>query len=328
MVELFTKKYTKTGYGKVNEICEAVLTAVKSNSKLKESFKEDWSMSSGSNFTTTKLAKVIWQKQYDTFEKYYKCMRVWTPEDLGGMDGAGVYKVPKVANTVAGKLSPGEKVQYVNAAADEMTVETESYGVGLRINRRFLKRAATGAISALLTSASNGVHREIVRTIANGMVSGISSSNVTATGITLDSIADAVKLVTDAVDTNGIRFGFVPDKLVLTTTGKNVLVKTDEWQAIAARWNILGSSDYKQSPIIYDGMEVVILELIDVTYNSKAVHGLVIDSMNYMNMVRETEMDLFEGRIPGTPGDYEYIFAMDIGYAIVATNGAALITAA
>lgn len=325
-METFTKNFSKIGTGAVQEICTQIETALKSNAKLKESFAEDWNMSNGSYFTTTKIAQKIWSKQYDEFSKYYDATVMYTPADLGMPEGAGAYKVPKIENTVAGRLAPGEDITYANAGANEITVETETYGVGLRINRRALKRYATGVISRLLTSASNGVHTAIATFLSNGFVTGANSGNTVTGGISVDKIADAKLKIQNAVDSNSIKFGFKPDTLILTATGKNVLIKSSDYKLITQRWGN-SQGDYKESPLVYDGMKVVEWELVTALKGAAVVHGLVLAKEYYLIMVFETGMDMFEGRIPGTPGDQEFIFAIDAGFAVASDVACSVITA-
>jgi len=330
---VLSTKYTKTGEGKevVEFFNKAIKEAVKNDASLTESFKEDWNMGNGSYFTTTKIANKIWSKQYDDFDKYYKAVNMYTPADLGMPAGAGAYKVPKIANTVAGKLAAGEKVEYVNAAAAEITIETDTYGTGLLINRRAIKRYAPGVIQKLLTSASKGVHRSICSYIANAMVTGAASANTKTGGISIGLIADAQLAVAGATDTNGIKFGFVPNFLVLTSVGRNVLVKTNDWKTIIANWTIRGGQEVKVQPLIYDGMEVVQWELVSVQKGGADVHGMVMvggdELAAYFAMVYETDMDMFEGRLPGTAGDWEYIFAIDAGYAVLEASACSVMTA-
>jgi len=46
-----------------------------------------------------------------------------------------------------------------------------------------------------------------------------------------------------------------------------------------------------------------------------------------MCFLKETEMETYDGRIPGTPGDMEIIHAMDAGFIALNVYGGAVITA-
>lgn len=303
---------------------------MKENTDLKESvdFKEDNTMSNSSQLYTTVLSKFIYTKEYDKFQKYFDVVLNLTPADLGMPEGAGAYKIPKIMGAKATKLGPGEKVEYVNKNKSEVTLETETYGIGTSISRRLLKRGAKGFVAKLMTTASNAVLRAVTTEIANSMVAGADAGNTVGTGITIDAIADARLNVESASDSNGIRFGFNSDFLALTNLGKNVLTKSADYKTIFGygQMNVPGG-ELKTQYTTYDGMKIVVLELVSVQKGGNDVHGMVLDSQHFLAFLRETDMEVFDGRIQGTAGDQEIIHAMDAGMVIMNAEACAVITA-
>lgn len=310
-----------------------VYESIKENAELCESFgvdfKEDNTMGNSTSLYTTVLAKAIYYKSYDKFQKYFDIVVNLTPADLGMPEGAGAYKIPKILGTTAVKLSSGEAVEYTNKNKAELILETDTYGVGTRINRRLLKRGAKGFVNKLLTAASDGVLRAVSADLVNGMVAGAAAANTLALGISIDAIADSVKNVVDSKDANNILFGFVPDTVALTTLGKNVLTKSTDYKTIFGYGqNNIPGGELKTQYTVYDGMKMVPIELVTTQKAAKDVHAMVFDSQHYMAHLKETEMDTFDGRIPGTPGDQEIIHAMDCGFVIINAEACSVITAA
>lgn len=330
---IINSQITKLGNDSAAEAGRLIYESIKNNSALCESygitFQEDNTMGNSTSLYTTVLAKAIYYKSYNDFKKYYDMTISLTPADLGMPSGAGAYKIPKIYGCQAVKLSSGEAVEYVNKNKGEVILETETYGVGTRINRRLIKRGATGFIEKLLNAGSDGVQRGICTDLVNGMVAGAASANTVAAGISVDAIANGILNVTTAKDSNGILFGFVPDTLALTPLGKNVLTKSTDYKTIfpLSQYNTM-KGELSTQYMVYDNMKIVIVELVTATKSSKAVHAMVFDSRHYMAFLRETEMDTYDGRIPGTAGDIEIILAMDVGNVIMNAEACAVVTAA
>lgn len=303
---------------------------LKENTDMAESvdFTEDNTMSNSSSLYTTVLSKFIYTKEYDKFQKYFDVVFNLTPADLGMPEGAGAYQIPKINGAKASKLASGEKVEYVNKNKSHVTLETETYGIGTSISRRLLKRGAKGFVAKLMTTASNAVLRAVATETANSMVAGADSNNTVTGGITIDNIADARYNVESASDDNGIQFGFNVDYLILSSLGKNVLTKSSDYKTIFGfgQMNVPGG-ELKTQYTVYDGMKIVVLELISVQKGSADVHGLLVDSPNFLAFLKETEMEVFDGRIQGTAGDQEIIHAMDAGMVVMNAEAGAVITA-
>lgn len=322
--------FERFGESMSNEVGSLLLEELRNDAELAESvdFKEDNTMANSTQLHTTVLANYIYSKQYDKFQKYRDVVVNLTPQMLGQMPGAGVYKIPKILGATAGKLAPGEKVEYVNKNKEEVLLETDTYGVGTSITRRLIKRGATGFIQKLMDSGSKSVWRAISAEIGNSLVAGADANNTIGNGISVDNIADAVKNVNSAKDSNGVHLGLNVDKLIMTTEGKNVLTKSADYKTIYqyGQSNVPGNKIETQYKT-YDTMEIVELELITATKGGNVVHAIVMDSENFLAFLQETEMEVFDGRIQGTAGDQEVIHAIDCGMAVLSIEAAAVITA-
>lgn len=305
--------------------------SIKDNKKLCEaySFKEEANdMSNSPELYTQALAKAIYYKSYDQFQKYFDLVWNLTPADLGMPDGAGSYKLPKILGTAAVKLSSGEAVDYLNDNKDSVILETETYGIGTRINRRLVKRGAKGFIEKLMTAASDAVLRAVATDLINGMVAGADSNNDVTGGISYDAIEDAKLKIVDATNSEGVRFGFTPTWIAFSSLGWNILAKSTDFKSLVqfGQRNVPGSevrNDYQ----VFNGLKTTVTELISVQKGGADVHAIVLDKDNYAAHLVEGEMDTYDGRLPGTAGDKEVIHAMDAGSMILNSEAAAVITA-
>lgn len=318
-----------------NEMAETLgkqlVESMEADESLKEqySFKEDNTMSNSGDIYTTVLAKAIYYKSYNDFKKYFDLVWKLTPADLGMPEGAGAYKLPKILGAQAVKLSSGEVVDYVNDNKDSVTLETETYGIGTRINRRLIKRGAKGFINKLLVSASDAVLRAVTTDLINGLVAGAASANTQATGISYDSIEDGKLAVKTATDANGILFGFMGNFIAFSSVGYNIFAKSTDFKTIVqmGQRNVPGA-EMKADYTVWNGLKVMGADLISVTKGAKVVHAIIVDSNNFGAYLDETGMETYDGRIPGTAGDKEIIHAMDAGMIVLNSEAGAVITAA
>lgn len=312
----------------VGKLCMEALENSPNKEQLKEAmnFKEDNTMSNSSQLYTTALAKFIWYKSYNNFQQYYDSTIELTPADLGMPEGAGAYKVPKILGAQAVKLSSGQVVDYINDNKDEALLETETYGIGTRINRRLRKRGAKGFIQKLIQAGSDAVHREVCSDIANGMVAAASSSNTGSGGVDYDEIETVKYNIKQSTTSDGVLFGFYPDVLALSSVGFKTLASTTEFKNVFYRQEQPGAKAL-DTYVVWQGLKVKEFNLISVQKGGLDVHAVVFDSANFMFFLRETGMDTFDGRLPGTAGDEEIILAMDAGMVVANAEAGAVITA-
>jgi hypothetical protein len=305
-------------------------------SKAVESFKEsanfkedDNTMANGTAVYTTKLATSIYYRAFNDFKPYFDLCWNLTEKDLGMPAGAGAYKIPKVVAARAVKLSDGQVVDYINDGKDSVTLETETFGIGTKINRRALLRYAPGVVDKLIQSASEAVLRELCTELITGAIAGVNSGNVLAEGISYNSINKAIKTMKTATNAKGVLFGVKPDFICFTPTGwYNAMLDNDFKTMVAmGQRNVPGSKIENEYEIILRMKKVDIDLAAGLTRNAKDVECLLVKSGDFICFLKETGMDVFDGRLPGTV-DFEIIHAMDAGYCILNDKAAVLITAA
>jgi hypothetical protein len=291
-------------------------------------FKEDNTMANSTGFTATKLAKFIWSKSYDKFQKYYDMSIMYTPAMLGMPEGAGAYQIPKIEGGDAATIEDGGIVPMTDPAKDSVTLTTSEYAIGTNITRRTKLRAA-GLFDRILEQMSKGVHRKICSDIANGMVTSAPAATVIASNISYATISQAKKVIRQAVSsTTGALLGLEPNSLILSSDGMYYLENSSIYiQAVTqGQRNVPGKEFDNKYPIFAD-LDVVTFDLISSTKNAKVVHALVIDRDNFFGVLLETNLETFQGRLPGKTSE-EIIMAMDAGFVALASQAAVCITAA
>jgi len=291
------------------------------------SFSEDNTMSNSSDWYTTVLGKFVYYKAWNNFEHIINMAVVYTPADLGMPEGAGAYKIPKVEGATAVKLSSGQLVNYSNDGKGSSTLETETFGIGTRINHRLIKRAAKGAIQKLLVAASESVSRAVATDVINSIIVGAASANTQAVGITYEAIEKAKAAIRAATNTKGELFGFEPDKIAFSTVGWRIYATSTDFKTMATRDQRMTLDEaLKTKYRVIQDLLAFQAPIISVTKSSKVVHAVVVDSRWAAGFLKE-EVGTVDGRIPGTL-DMESIAYMDAGIVITASEAISVITAA
>ena len=303
---------------------------MKASGEFKESiFKEDDNtMANSASWYTTKLAKIIYYKAYDAFKGYFDMAWVVTPTDVGSVDGAGAYRIPQVIGSIGVKLESGEVIDYINDGKGYVTLETSTWGIGTRINRRLMKRAGAGIIDRLLQAASEAVLRAVCLDLITGMINGANIGNRVATGISYESIEEARKNIRNSTNTKGQLMGLEPTMIGFTATGWQIYSLDNTIQAMVSMGarNVPGTKLENEYPIV-QGLKKVDINLGGLLEsNSLLVHAILVCPNDYICWLKETEMDVFDGRLPGTV-DHEIIHAMDCGQIVLNDKAAAVITA-
>ena len=313
------------------EVAKKLIDDMKKDANLSESvvLKEDNTMASGAAFYTTKLAQFVYYKSYDDFKSYFDMVWNLTPADIGMPDGAGAYQIPKVLAGTAKKLSEGEVVDYLNDKNGKITLTTETYGIGTRISRRSIKRYAKGVMEKLMKSASDAVLRAVCSDLANGMVAGADSDNNVIGEISYDKVEESKEKIYKATDVNGVLLGLVPKMIGFTASGwRFYAIDDDVKNAVAMGQRNVPGKELDNSYLVIQELKIVRIPLVSVQKGGKDVRAVVIDNDHFMVYLNETQMEVYDGRIPGTAGDTEIIHALDAGFAILNAEAGSVITSA
>jgi hypothetical protein len=168
--------------------------------------------------------------------------------------GAQAYKIPQVIAARAVKLSSGQVVDYINDGKGSVTLETETFGIGTRINRRAMARYAPGVVDKLIQSASESVLREVCTDLVTGMINGINSDNVIASGISYDVINQGIKTMKKARNTKGVLFGLQPDFIAFTPEGWYQAMLDNDFKTMVAmgQRNVPGARIENDYPVILE----------------------------------------------------------------------------
>ena len=303
-------------------LCEAL--KIKGHSKMLTeqfgiNFKEDVTTTTGSGAYTTMLSTTLYEA---AIQNISDIMALVVPnDDLKNKGGFGAYKIPKMEPTIAVEVAEGSVVNYFDDGFDSLTVTPRKVVSGTAITWEMLKRGMTDFIKYVLQNAADAVSRKLASDIVNGLAAG--AANDKTGGMTYDNVIDARAEVESATHTNGTPYGFIADAFVVSTNSYATLEKTTDWKNHVYYANVRPGDDFViDRPALMFGN----LKIIKTPFLTSAL-GLVIDTRKTAMLVRESDLETFEGALPGRPYDREVVAMMSYVLAIIYSAGVCTISA-
>jgi hypothetical protein len=174
-------------------------------------------------------------------------------------------------------------------------------------------------VKYVLRNAATAVERKLCGDIVNGLAAGTGHSAVTG-GVDYDAIIDAELLVNNAEHSNGVKYGFLADAIVLNGTGFAKMRKDADVKAnLGFAQGVTGQVNPAENPLMFGNLEVI------VTPYLTAAEAIVLERKKNI-LVKESDLETFDGRIPGSVDD-EIIALMSYTMAILFPKAIAIITA-
>lgn len=306
-------------------LCEAMKKQAGGEQILKEkfgmTFKEDVTTTTASGSYTTMLSTTLYTAAISNIKEILELVNI--NEDLKNKGGFGAYKIPRLQPTVAVAVAEGAVVAYFDEGADSVTVTPQKVVAGTAITWEILKRGMTDFARFVLQNAADAVSRKLASDITNGLAAGAGFTR--AGGISYANINLAQQDVESATDANGVPLGFLCDKLVVSASNwaaflgdtdvKNILYR------VGAKPGDMVSLTVGPGRMEYGNMMVVKTPFLT------SAQALVLDSRKAAMLVKESDLETFEGAITGRPYDREVVALMSYVLAIIYPKAVAKVTA-
>ena len=174
-----------------------------------------------------------------------------------------------------------------------------------------MKRGMTDFVRFVLQNAADAITRKLASDILNGLAAGAGHSE--GGGMTYDNVIDAQVKVENALYANGVPYGFLATHLVLNTAEFGVLQKTSEWKNHAYYANVRPGDEVviNRPALMFGNLKVIATPFLT------AAKGLIVDNKKAAMLVKESDLETFEGSIPARPYDREVVGLMSYVLAIV-----------
>ena len=321
-------KYTKIGNNLTEAIGESLAEAFVEKGKgevLKESFgitfkEAGQTTANNTGAYTNLLSKTLYQAALERSQKILDLVDI--NEDLlraaGG--GFGAYQIPRLTPTIAYEVAEGQKVNTFDEGIDPVVVTPRKVVAGTSITWELKKRGMNDFVKFVMRNAAQAIERKLCSDIVNGLVAGSNHAGIGG-GLSYDNVVDAETNVNNAEHTNGVKFGFIADALVISA-GQWGAFKKDEDVKSAMYYASASSAqsvNAAQNPLMFGNLEIVVTPFLT------SAHAIVLEKKRNI-LVKESNLETFEGRIPGSADD-EVIALMSYILAMVFPDSVAYIEA-
>ena len=272
-------------------------------------FKEDVTTSTGSGAYTTMLSTTLYSAAVENIKDILEL--VFINEDLKNKGGFGAYQIPRLQPTIAYEIAEGAVVSYFDEGVDAITVTARPVVAGTAITWQIMKRGMTDFVKFVLQNAADAITRKLASDIVNGL--SVGAGQAQTGGSTYDSIIDARAKVESAVYGNGVPYGFLATHLVFNTNEFATIQKTTEWKQTVYYANVRPGDEVviNRPSLMFGNMKIVVTPFLT---HSKY---LVLDSKKAAMLVKESDLETFEGALPGRPYDREIVGLMSYVLAVV-----------
>jgi len=269
-------------------------------------FKEDVSLTTASGAYTTMLSSTMYYAAVQNIKDILGLVNI--NEDMVRAHGYGAYKIPRLLPTIAYEVAEGAVVNYFDEGVDSITVTPRKVVVGTAITWEIVKRGMNDFVKYVLQNAADAITRKLGSDILNGLAAGASSTNTKTGGLTYSNIIDAEAAVNSATySSNSVPYGFMADSLVITAADYATIQKDTDWKNVVYRAGAKpGELIVNMQPLMMGNLKIIVSPLL----TASTVKALVLDSKKAAMLVKESDLETFEGQIVGRPYDREVVALM------------------
>ena len=267
---------------------------------------------------TNLLATTLYEAALDRIEKIMGLVEI--NEDLKNRGGFGAMQLPRLTPTIAYEVSEGNITIPFDEGIDAVTVTCKKVVAGTSITWEILKRGMTDFAKYVVKNAADAVTRKLAGDILNGLSAG--AGHTVSGGLSYAKVVEAEKEVNAATWGNGVPYGFLADALVITATDFATFrvdedVKSAMYFASAVPGQPINAATM---PLMCGNLEILVTPFLTA---SKA---LVLERKKNV-LVKESDLETFEGQIPGRLYDREIVALMSYVLAMIFPASVAKITA-
>jgi hypothetical protein len=308
--------FTNYGTGLANDAGRMLAEALNSkgegrilSEKYGITFKEDVNTTVASGAYTTMLSGTLYEAAIQNIQDILDL--VYVNDDLKNKGGFGAYQIPRREPTTAVEVAEGSVITYFDEGVSSITVTPRKVVAGTGITWEIMKRGMNDFVKFILQEAADSVTRKLASDIVNGLVAG---AGLTETGgVTYDNIIDAQTQVNSATYDNGTPYGFIADNIVLNTTYYGTLQKSTDWKNTVYYANVRPGDEVviNRASLMFGNMKIITTPFLT------SAQGLVLDSRKAAMLIRESDLETYEGAIPGRPFDREIVALMSYVMAVI-----------
>ncbi len=290
--------------------------------KFNINMKEDVNLTTASGSYVTLLNQTLQTAIIDDARMNQILGLVFVNDDMVYTKGFGAMQIPRLQPTIAVEVAEGSVINYFDEGIDSITVTPRKVAVGTKLTWEIMKRGMSGIVQYVFQNAADAIKRKLSSDIVNGLAAG--ANGTTTGGMSYNNYLDAVYTVENASYGNSVKYGFLPDKFVVSTAYFASMLKDVDFKEAMYRWN---SNPHNAQPTMGAvPMMIGDTEIIKTPFLT-AAYAMVLDSKKAAMLVKESEIETYEGALPGELYDRELIAMMSYVLAIIYPKAIQTITA-
>lgn len=218
-----------------------------------------------------------------------------------GGNGVAV-KLPRLKPTVAYKVAEGQKYQTFPEGIDSILVSPEKIVSGTTITWEQSKAGGFNPEGTVMNQAKDAVTRKLGSEILNGLAAGSGHTPLTG-GVSYANYVDAMDTIGSATYDNGVSYGFMPNAIVVNTTGYKDMLNDSNFKEFI----------WRNTPA-FKGTETVRHAFVDGLTSQLIITPLLTSSRGIVLVKKQNtlvwgdEGQMFEGKVPGAPYDKELVY--------------------
>lgn len=261
---------------------------------------------------TTMLQQIIQHAMIEDKELSTAEQLVFINTDMIKSSGYGAYQIPRMEPTIALEIAEGAVVNYFDEGVEPIVVVPKKYIASTKITWEIRKRGMSSLMNYILGNAKDALVRKRISNIVNGLAAG-AGTTVTG-GLSYSNFLAARKAVRDAASANGSKYNFLPNWFVVSSEYYNDIVLDESFQKAMFPGNANNNVARNELGILAPMrvLECTIWETPMLT----GTQALVLDSKKAGMLCKESEYEMFEGRLIGSP-DTEILALMSEVLAMV-----------
>ena len=265
------------------------------------------------------LASTLYTAAIEKVDKILDLVEI--NEDLLNKGGFGAMQLPRLTPTIAYEVSEGAITNYFDEGIDAITVTAKKVVAGTSITWEIMKRGMTDFAKYVLKNAADAITRKLATDILGGLVAG-SGHSATTGSVSFANILEAEKDVNTSTYSNGVSYGFIADGLVISTTYWSVFRSDEDVKATLYYAGAIPNQPINAAamPLMFGNLEIVVTPFLT------SAHAFVLEKKRNV-LVKESNLETFEGQIPGRLYDREVIALMSYVMAILYPKSISYISA-
>lgn len=299
------EKFNKEGKGQILQ------------EKYGTTFKEDANTTTNAGMFTTVMADTLYQAAVNDARVKEILGLVEINSDLMNMNGAGALKLPLDQPTIAVEVGEGGDYTRFSDGTDFIIATPRKVVAGTVVTWEIAKRGISDTLTHMLNKGVAAISRKLATDVVDGLAAGALAGNTVTGGIDYNAVIDAETNVNDAAHANGVKFGFLSDKLVIASAQWGPLQKDTDWKNHVYRaGGKPGDLVINMQSLIFGNLDIIVTPFLS------GAQAMVMDSLQAGTLVKEADLETFQQPVSGRPYDEEVVGLMS--YTVIVKYPAAI----